>query len=82
MIGTFERRDVDPLRRGRGEVMARDRFGEQKLRLRHLHRPRQLNAERSDPQEIRSINYTGILTQNMFVEGQYSERDYIIGIGS
>jgi outer membrane receptor protein involved in Fe transport len=41
-----------------------------------------VNVQREDPQEIKSINYTGILTQNMFVEGQYSERDYTIGIGS
>ena len=28
------------------------------------------------------MNYTGILTSNFFIEGQYSKRDYTIGIGS
>lgn len=41
-----------------------------------------LNPMREDPQEIKSFNYNGILTSNFFVEGQYSERDFIIGIGS
>jgi outer membrane receptor protein involved in Fe transport len=41
-----------------------------------------LNPARSDPQDITSINYTGVLTDNFFLEGQYSERNYIIGIGS
>ncbi len=41
-----------------------------------------LNPQREDPQEFKSINYTGILSENFFVEGQYSERDFIIGIGS
>ncbi len=41
-----------------------------------------LNANRGDPQELQSVNYTGILTQNFFIEGQWSERDYIIGAGS
>ena len=35
-----------------------------------------------DPQEIKSVNYTGILTSNFFIEGQYSERDFGIGNGS
>jgi len=41
-----------------------------------------LNPKRSDPQDITSINYTGVLSDNFFLEGQYSERNYIIGIGS
>ncbi len=39
-------------------------------------------TQREDPQKIKSINYTGILTSNFFVEGQYSKRDYVIGKGS
>ncbi|HEX2164471.1 MAG TPA: TonB-dependent receptor [Thermoanaerobaculia bacterium] len=38
-------------------------------------------TNREDPQEIKSFNYTGILTPNFFVEGQYSERDFAIAIG-
>jgi len=37
---------------------------------------------RQDPQEITSANYTGILTSSFFVEAQYSERDFAIGVGS
>ncbi len=36
---------------------------------------------RTDPQEISSINYTGILSSNFFVEAQYSERNYVIAKG-
>lgn len=36
---------------------------------------------RTDPQELKSGNYTGILSSNFFVEAQYSERDYIIAKG-
>ncbi len=43
---------------------------------------RSLNPNRGDPQEITSINYTGILSQNFFIEGQWSERLYTIGAGS
>ena len=43
---------------------------------------RSLNAARQDPQEIKSINYTGVITPTFFVEAQYSERDFIIGVGS
>lgn len=43
---------------------------------------RSLNPNRSDPQEIKSINYTGVLTDSLFVEAQYSERNFIIGQGS
>ena len=43
---------------------------------------RSLNPNRGDPQEIQSVNYTGILSKNFFIEGQWSERDYIIGQGS
>lgn len=43
---------------------------------------RSLNPNRKDPQEIQSINYTGILSGSFFVEGQWSKRDFIIGQGS
>jgi outer membrane receptor protein involved in Fe transport len=43
---------------------------------------RSVNAQRQDPQQIKSGNYTGILTSNFFVEAQYSERDFVIGKGS
>ena len=43
---------------------------------------RSLNANREDPQEIQSLNYTGILNENFFIEGQFSERDFIIGRGA
>ncbi|HEX2164970.1 MAG TPA: TonB-dependent receptor [Thermoanaerobaculia bacterium] len=39
-------------------------------------------SDRTDPQEITAVNYTGILTPNFFVEGQWSERDFQIGSGS
>ena len=41
-----------------------------------------INPVRSDPQDIMSFNYTGVLSDNFFLEGQYSERHYTIGIGS
>ncbi len=41
-----------------------------------------VNENRTDPQEIVSVNYTGILTPSFFVEAQYSERDFIIGKGA
>jgi hypothetical protein len=41
---------------------------------------RSLN-NRTDPQEIKSVNYNGILTNSLFIEAQYSERDYEIGTG-
>jgi outer membrane receptor protein involved in Fe transport len=43
---------------------------------------RSVNANREDPQEIKSVNYTGILTSSFFIEGQYSERDFIIARGA
>jgi hypothetical protein len=43
---------------------------------------RSVNAQREDPQEIQTVNYTGILSPNLFVEGQYSERQFVIGRGS
>ncbi len=43
---------------------------------------RSLNPNRGDPQEITSVNYTGILSQSFFIEGQWSERLYTIGAGS
>lgn len=39
-------------------------------------------TDRSDPQEIKSGNYTGILTPNFFIEAQYSERVYTIAKGA
>jgi outer membrane receptor protein involved in Fe transport len=41
-----------------------------------------LNPSRQDPQEIKAFNYNGVLSSNFFLEAQYSERDFIIGIGS
>ncbi|MCP4895584.1 MAG: TonB-dependent receptor [bacterium] len=41
-----------------------------------------LNPNRADPQDITSLNYTGVLSDSFFVEAQWSERNYIIGIGS
>ena len=32
--------------------------------------------DRELPQELRTVNYTGILTPNFFVEAQYSEREF------
>jgi outer membrane receptor protein involved in Fe transport len=32
--------------------------------------------DRSLPQELMAFNYTGVLTENFFVEGQYSKRKY------
>ncbi len=43
---------------------------------------RSLNPNRSDPQEIKSINYTGILSKSVFIEAQWSERDFIIAEGA
>ncbi len=39
-------------------------------------------SDRQDPQELFSINYTGVLTPKLFVEAQYSERELNLGIGS
>lgn len=38
-------------------------------------------TDREDPQEILSLNYTGILTPSFFVEAQYSERHFDISVG-
>ena len=43
---------------------------------------RSFNDNRTDPQEITSGNYTGVLTPSFFVEAQYSEREFAIGVGS
>ena len=32
--------------------------------------------ERQLPQQLKAINYTGVLTDNFFVEGQYSEKNF------
>ena len=37
---------------------------------------------RSDPEELVSGNYTGVLTDSFFIEAQVSERDYTIGSGA
>jgi outer membrane receptor for ferrienterochelin and colicin len=39
-------------------------------------------TDRKDPQDLKAANYTGVLTDNFFVEAQYSKRFYSIGIGS
>lgn len=41
-----------------------------------------LNPNRTDPQDMWSANYTGVITENFFIEGLYSERNYDIGVGS
>jgi hypothetical protein len=41
-----------------------------------------LNPNRQDPQDMLSLNYTGVFTQSFFLEGLYSERNYKIGVGS
>ena len=33
-------------------------------------------VNRSLPQELKALNYTGVLTDNFFVEGQYSQREF------
>ena len=38
-------------------------------------------TDREDPQDLYSINYTGILTPSFFVEAQYSERHFDISVG-
>ncbi len=38
-------------------------------------------TSREDPQELQSVNYTGILTPSFFVEAQYSEREFQISVG-
>jgi hypothetical protein len=38
-------------------------------------------TDREDPQDLASINYTGILTPSFFVEAQYSERNFDISVG-
>ncbi|NJL29085.1 MAG: TonB-dependent receptor [Thermoanaerobaculia bacterium] len=39
-------------------------------------------TSRTDPQSIKSGNYTGILSSSFFVEAQYSEREFQIAVGS
>ena len=41
---------------------------------------RSLN-NRTDPQDLTAVNYTGILTSNLFAEAQYSERNFDIAVG-
>ncbi len=39
-------------------------------------------TDREDPQTLTAFNYTGIVTPNLFVEAQYSEREFSIGKGA
>jgi hypothetical protein len=41
-----------------------------------------LNPNRKDPQDMWSANYTGVITENFFIEGLFSQRNYDIGVGS
>jgi hypothetical protein len=41
-----------------------------------------LNPNRTDPQDLWTINYTGVFTENFFVEAQISERFYGIANGT
>ncbi len=41
-----------------------------------------LNPNRTDPQDMFSFNYTGVLSENFFIEALYSQRNYNIGVGS
>ena len=38
--------------------------------------------DREDPQELRSLNYAGVLSPQFFAEAQYSERTYAIAKGA
>ncbi|HEX9669481.1 MAG TPA: TonB-dependent receptor, partial [Thermoanaerobaculia bacterium] len=39
--------------------------------------------DRETPQELRALNYNGVITENFFVEAQYAEREFtFIGSGS
>jgi len=35
-----------------------------------------LDADRSEPQELLAFNYTGVLSDNLFLEAQYSQRNF------
>ncbi|MGV8039975.1 MAG: TonB-dependent receptor domain-containing protein [Thermoanaerobaculaceae bacterium] len=39
-------------------------------------------SDREDPQTLVSANYTGVISDNFFLEGQYSKRDFTIAKGS
>ena len=39
-------------------------------------------TDRADPQDITAYSYNGVLTSNFFLEAQYSERNFSIGVGS
>ncbi len=39
-------------------------------------------TDREDPQTLSAFNYTGIVTPNLFVEAQYSEREFSIAKGA
>ncbi|MGZ8796229.1 MAG: TonB-dependent receptor [Thermoanaerobaculia bacterium] len=38
-------------------------------------------TDRKDPESLFSLNYNGILTQNLLIESLYSKHDYKIGVG-
>ena len=38
-------------------------------------------TDREDPQTLTAYNYTGIITSKLFVEAQYSEREFTVGKG-
>jgi hypothetical protein len=41
--------------------------------------PSQIDALRDLPQDLLAVNYTGVLSENFFLEGQYSERHFTFG---
>jgi len=41
-----------------------------------------LNPKRGDAHDMFSLNYTGVLSENLFIESLYSQRNFTIGIGS
>ncbi len=39
-------------------------------------------TDREDPQTLTAFNYTGVVTSNLFIEAQYSEREFTIAKGA
>jgi hypothetical protein len=39
-------------------------------------------SDREDPQSLMALNYTGILTENLLVEAQFSEREWTVAKGA
>ncbi|MEM7583683.1 MAG: TonB-dependent receptor [Acidobacteriota bacterium] len=39
-------------------------------------------TDRADPQTLTAFNYTGVATPNLFLEAQYSEREFVIAEGA